>query len=169
MTQQLVNHLNKQVEQHIHGEGRDQILQALEQKPDADGMAEIAYSLVRMMAEQAEGEGTPLELDVLMGVVTETIDTLIEILVAMGQAEDSDELREETLIKVMLLHMRAVENDPEEVIAAQEILEELQGDGSMDQIAAHLQERGAMPQQQPQPGPRQNPLAAGVQQGLMEE
>ena len=174
MSQQLVDSLNKQVEQHLHGKAREGILAQLEQAPTPDTMAQIVYELMSLMAQQAEGRGAGLEIEVLMGVATEAIDILIEILEAMGQAGNPDELREETLIKVLLIHMAEVENDPEEKAAAQELLAEITGDGTLQSTMDHINSKaGASPEQMQQAGaamvqPQQKPLAAGVQRGLMQ-
>lgn len=173
--QELVTSLVKQVEQHIHGRAREEILAKLEQSPTADTMAQIVYDLVMLMDQQASTRGAPLGVDVLMGVATETIDMLIEIMEAMGIKPNVDELREETLIKIILLHMKAVEDDPEEKAAAQELLAELTSDGTMDQVMDHIGQRANMSSEQMQmagqsmAGPRQNPVAAGVRQGLMNQ
>jgi hypothetical protein len=174
MSQELVNKLNKQVEQHIHGQGKEDILAQLEAAPTADTVAKITYDLIVLMAQQAESRGAGLEIEVLMGVATETIDILIEIMEAMGAPiEGQDEVREEALIKALILHMEAVEDDPEEKAAAQELLAQLMEDGTMDETMNHINSKAsASPEQMQQAGaamvqPQQKPLAAGVQRGLM--
>jgi len=176
MSQELVNSLNKQVEQHIHGQGREEILAQLEQSPTPDTIAKITHDLIMMMDGQASQRGAPLEMDVIMGVATETIDILVEILEAMGQAQgDPEDIREETLIKTLLLHMETIGDDPEEKAAAQQLLQGLMADGSVDMAMKHINSKAdASPEQMQAAGaamiaPQQTPVAAGVRQGLMDQ
>ena len=176
MSQQLVDSLNQQVEAHLHGPGREEVLQRLEQDPSADTIAQVTYDLIMAMDSQANQRGTPLDLDVLMGVATETIDILVEIVQAMGSKAKPDELREESLLKIVLLHMKAVEGDPEQTAAAQEMLAALTEDGTMQQSMDYINNRAsASPEQMQQAGqrlgqqmgPQRKPVSAAVQQGLM--
>lgn len=175
MSQAQVDKLNKQVEQHIHGRKREQILDQFSRNPTADAVASITYDLIRKMDEQASQRNSPLELDVLMGVATETIDILVEIMEAMGINMDPNEMREEALMKMVLLHMQFVEDDPEEKAAAQELLMALQEGGEFDQGMEYIQKRAsASPEELQAAGaamvsPQQTPMAAGVQQGLMNQ
>jgi len=174
MSQELVNNLNSQVEKRIHGPKREQILKRLEGDPSPDALAEFTLNTITAIDAQAASRGAPLDIEVLLGVATETIDMLIEILEAMGTQVAGDEFRAETLIKVLLLHMKTAELDEEEKANAQELLKQLAGDGtlgqSMDYIVGNadkspeeiIQAGGQMA------GPQQKPLAAGVQQGLMQ-
>ncbi len=174
MTQELVNSLNSQIEKRIHGPGREQILAAFEQDPTADGVAEIVYEIIVSVASQAESRGAPLDVAILMGVATETIDMLLEILAAMGTDMVVEEMQEESLIKVMMLHMETVQDDPEEVAAAQEMLAEMTGDGTMQAVMNHIGDKAsASPEEMLTAGaamaqPQKTPLAGGIQQGLME-
>ena len=174
MTQQLVNTLVSQVEQHIHGESREQILSQLEQNPTADTLAKVTHDTIMSMDQQAEERGAPLDIEVILGVATETIDLLIEIMEAMGVDLNLDEMREETLIKLVMLHMQMVEGDPEEKAAAQEMLIALSADGTMEQSMMHINKKADASEDQMQAAgtamaaPKPNPVAAGVRQGLMQ-
>ena len=173
MTQALVDKLNHQVEQHIHGRQREKILTQLQKNPTADAVASLTYELITGMDKQAEERGAPIGLDVILGVATETIDILVEIMEAMGVEMDPEEMRSESLMKMVLLHMQMVEDDPAEKAAAQEMLVALTEDGSIDQSMEYISKAAnASPEQMQQAGqviatPQQDPLAAGVQQGLM--
>ncbi len=175
MTQDLVNRLNAQVSDQIHGPAREKILSQFEGSPDAETMAEVTYRIVIDVDSQANSRGAPLGIDVLMGVATETIDTLIEMLQAMGVTLNEDEMREETLIRVVMLHGESVKDDPEEKAAAQELLAQLTDDGTIQGAMNHIGEKAdktpeeIMAAGQQMAGPQQNPLAAGVQQGLMNQ
>ena len=174
MSQDLVNRLVSQVEKTLHGPAREQILGQLEQNPTADAVAEITYQIVTGLEGQAEQGGAPVELDILMGVATETIDMLVEIMEAMGIKLNPEEMGEESLMKMVLLHMKAVEGDPEQKAAAQELLASLAEDGTVDETMAHINGKAsASPEEMQAAGaqmgaPQRKPVAAAVQQGLME-
>ena len=174
MSQELVNSLVTQVEQHIHGPAREQILAQLSENPTADTMAEITHSTIMAMDQQAAERGAPLDIDVLMGVATETIDMLIEILEAMGAEVNPDEMREETLLKTVMLHMKEVEGDPEQQAAAQELLAVLGADGTLEQSMDHINQKASASKEEMQmvgqqmAAPQPKPVAAGVRQGLMQ-
>ena len=173
MSQELVNRLVSQVEKHIHGPQREQILSQLEQNPTADALAEVTYKTIMGIDKQAADRGAAVDIDVLLGVATETIDMLIEIMQAMGIELNVDEMREETLLKLVMLHMQAVEGDPEEKAAAEELLVALTADGTMESSMRHISEKADASTEQMQMAgqqmaePQRKPLAAGVQQGLM--
>ena len=174
MTQQLVDSLITQVEQHIHGQAREDILARLSENPTADTMAEVTHTTIMEMDRQAADRGAPLDIDVLMGVATETIDMLIEILEAMGVKVNVEEMREETLLKTVMLHMKHVEGDPEQKAAAEELLIALSADGTMEQSMMHINKKAdASTEQMAAAGaqmasPQPKPVAAGVRQGLMQ-
>ena len=92
----------------------------------------------------------------------------------MGVKVNTDEMREETLLKTVMLHMKHVEGDPEQKAAAEELLIALSADGTMEQSMMHINEKAdasteqmaAAGQQMAAPQPK--PVAAGVRQGLMQ-
>jgi len=174
MTQALVDSLVSQVERHIHGRGRDEILQKLEQNPTADTVAEVTHTTIMDIDTQAAQRGAPIEIDVIIGVATEIIDMLIEIMDAMGIQTNPDELREESLIKVAILHGESVEGDPEQKAASEAVLAALVEDGTMDMSMAHINEQASAEEGQMRAagrqmaGPARDPVSAGVEQGLMQ-
>jgi hypothetical protein len=174
MTQDLVDRLSAQVEQRIHGPEREKILKRLEQDPSADALAEFVYNTILSIDQQADNRGAPVDIDVLMGVATETIDRLVEILEAMAVEFDPDEMREETLLKIVMLHMKAVEGNPEEKAAAEELLLALTEDGTMQNSMDHVSGKASASDEQMAAAgqsmlaPKQKPLSAGVQKGLMQ-
>lgn len=173
MTQDLVNRLVSQVEKHIHGPQREQLLKKLEANPTADTLAEATYNTIVAIDAQASQRGAGVSLDVLLGVATETIDMLIEIMQAMGIQLNPDEMREETLLKIVMLHMEKVGDDPEEKAAAEAVLAQMVDDGTMGESMDHIVSKAdASPDEiiaagGGPPGPQKKPMAAGIQQGLM--
>ena len=170
MTQQIVNQLVAEVEKQLHGPMREQMLQKLEASPTADTVAEAAHNTVMAIDGSSDA---PIELDILLAVVTETIDMMVEVMEAMGIEMNSEEMREEALMKVIILHMESIGDDPEQKAVMQEILEEMMADGTLDEgmntIASRADQSHA---QMAEAGvamaaPQQKPLAAGIKQGLM--
>ena len=174
--QALIDNLNKQIEQHIHGPAREKTLSQLQRNPTAQAVAAITYEIIMEMDSQAAARKAPLEMDVVLAVATETIDMLLEIMVAMGIQIKMDEMREESLLKLSLIHMKEVEDrgDPEEIEAAKAMLAALGEEGLIDQSMQHINSRAsASPEEMQVAGqrmmaPKQTPMAAGVQQGLMQ-
>ena len=72
--QELVDSLNKQVEQYIHGPRREKIISQLQRNPTSDAVASISYELIMEIDKQAEQANNALGIDVIMAVATETID-----------------------------------------------------------------------------------------------
>jgi hypothetical protein len=174
-TEAIIQTLNSQVEQVFLGPQEEQITSALAANPTADTIAQITYDTIIAIDQQAASRGAPLDLDVLIPVATEAIDLLIEILLAIGRVKINEaEMREESLIKVALLHMRAVEGNPEKQMAAREMLAVLANDGDLERSMQHINEQSsATPDQMQAAGsaiaaPKQNPVAAGVSRGLMQ-
>ena len=174
--QALVDSLNKQVEQHIHGPGRERILSLLQRNPTADAVASITYEMIMDMDQQAVENAAPLGMDIILAVATETIDMILEIMEAMGTQINPDEMRNESLLKIALLHMQQVEQggDPQEIEAAKAMLSALGESGMVGEAMNHINSKAdARPEQMQAAGmqmiaPKQNPMAAGVQQGLMQ-
>ena len=179
--EQVFERLSDAVSDYIHGDGRDAIVAGLAESTESlDGtIGAMTYEIVHQTAEQIEGpEADVVDMDMLFGLATETIDYLIEVAHAMNlPTGDDDDLRADSLIKAVELHMATVQDDPEEVAAAQEMLAVLMEDGTFDEGSAYvnqrLQKEGVDPASVQAEGHRmaagggQDPLAAGVQQGLM--
>ena len=169
-----INQIVTKVEQYIHGAAREQIISQLEQNPTAKAVAAITYKIVIGADEQATQKGVSLELDILMAVATEAIDMLIEIMEAMGAKFNADEMREESLLQLVILHMEQVGDDPEEKAAAEEMLAVLTEDGTMQKSMEHIDSKADASSEQmlaagqQMVAPQKKPVAAGVQRGLME-
>lgn len=175
--EELTERLISQVEQHIHNRGRDEIVEQLQAEPTAQTVGQITYDLIMAMDEQAKQRGAPIDLEVLLPVATETIDMLVEIMEAMGTKEDLQTLREEAMMALVMIHMKAVEDDPEAKAAARELMQALADEGMFAEGMGYIEKRAdADPDEMRARGqqmaaemaPKQNPVAAGVQQGLMQ-
>lgn len=168
------------ISDYIHGEARDHIAKAIANSGDglADHIATLTYQIVTQASEKiAKEDPGMVTIDMLLALAAQTIDFLIEIAHAVGhQVGDEQVLREDSLNRIVQIHMEKVGDDPEQVAIAEQMLAQFAQDGTMDEAAAYFnqraQERGADPEAMQQQGaqmaaPRQNPMAAGVQQGLL--
>lgn len=166
------------ISDYIHGPARDHIVQALtgaQGEELAEQVAAMAYRIVRESMDAVEG-GEPLEIDVVLGVATETIDLLLEIVDALGVKYSPDEMREETLLRMVALHMEQVGDDPEQKAIAEQALQEMMADGTyqeaMGAAEGMMRRSGVDPSaavsqgEEMARGPR-DPLAQGVSRGLM--
>jgi hypothetical protein len=164
----------------IHGPARERILQTFEQDPSPKAAAGVLYKPARQAIGQAEQAGVEVEEEFIFSVVADGIDMLAEILEAMGQLEDSEqalnEFRQATLMEVLMLHAEQVGDDPDQRQAAQQALAMYAEDGTLDQVIGTVEKQakgaGLDPEQLRAEGqqmamPKRDPVAEGVEQGLM--
>lgn len=146
----------------------------------ADTIAAMSYQIMTQASEQvAEISPEMVTFETLIPLATETIDFLIEVANATGVPfPDEQELREESFIKMIEVHMAKVEDDPEQLAIAQEMLAGMMEDGSFAEAEKFIEEKirkeggdpakaRAMAPELLQPRP--DPVAQGVQQGLMDQ
>lgn len=127
---------------HIFGKGEQGIVKTMTEADDPGRvLGEIAFSLVREAAHQAEEAGKELSWDVLIGVATEVIDDITELMAAHGM-ELGDKEREYALLYAQQLYVDSSDPAPEERQAAQQQLGELQQSGEVDQAVSYVQQRG---------------------------
>lgn len=167
-----------QISDYIHGPARDHIVQTLRSAQGeelGEQIAAMGYRIVRESMDKA-GDGGPQDIDVVLGVATETIDMLLEIVDALGIRYSPDEMREETLLRMVALHMEQVGDDPEQKAIAEQALQEMMADGTyqeaMSAAEGMMRRSGVDPSaavsqgEEMARGPR-DPLAQGVSRGLM--
>lgn len=177
---QVIKRLSDGISDYLFGDAREHVAQSIANSGEAldDTIAGIAYQTITQAAEQAkERFPNATSIDILVPVAANTIDYLIEIAQAVGApVKDEDDLRARTMIKMVQLHMAAVENDPEQKAEAQEMLVQMMEDGTYEQgmefVNQKIREEGGDPERvramgQQAAAPQQDPLAAGVRQGLM--
>jgi hypothetical protein len=177
----MIQELSDGISDYIHGDARQQIVDGLAGAQDDldDTIAALSYGIMTQVSEQiAEESPQAVTFDVLLPLATETIDFLVEMVEAMQMpVDDVQDLRERSLMKMIQMHMAKVGDDPEQLAIAQEMLAEMTP-GEVDEAMSYAQKKaeaeGASPEdidamaaQMLQP--RQDPLAAGVQQGLMDQ
>ncbi len=179
---QVIKKLTDGVSDYLFGDAREHVAQNIKQSGEEldQTIAALAYQTVTQAAEQAKEQFPDvLSIDILLPVAAETIDYLIEIAKAVGApVKDEDDLRARSMIKMVQVHMAAVENDPEQKAMAEEMLAEMMEDGTYEQgvnfVNQKIKEEGGDPEQAQQMGrqmaaPRENQVASGVRQGLMEQ
>lgn len=127
---------------HIFGPGEQGIVKTMTEADDPGRvMGEITFSLVREAAHQAEEAGKELVWDVLIGVATEVIDDITELMEASGM-EITDKDREYALLYAQQLYVDSSEPTPEDREAAKQQLSEFQQSGEVDQTVSYIQQRG---------------------------
>jgi len=152
---QLFDELMAGVTNYLHDDAVEQIAQQMSQStPDTLNkvISATAYRVTVDASHQAESmmQGEPLELDFLLGVATETIDMLIDIAKSVTQVGNEGDLRLESLVGVVTLHMEQVGDDPEQQAAAQELLSKMANDGTLDEGMAFIEKRMGQTSMQPQ-------------------
>ena len=180
---ELLAEISDGISDYIHGEARDHVSTELAQSGEdlADTIAAIAYQIMTQTSEQvAEMSPEMVTFDVLIPLATETIDYLIEMADAVGAPiPNEDDLRGDAFIKMIEVHMAKVGDDPEQLQIAQEMLAEMMESGDIEAAEQYVNDRiqreGGDPSKAQAMGeqmlaqPRQDPLAQGVQQGLMDQ
>lgn len=180
--EQLIEAMSDDIFEYMRSTAREQIFSAIGSAGEdlRDTMATMTYQIITETSKKiAQVEPRMVTIEVLFPLVTEIIDNMIEIAQAQEvPLKDLDLLREEVLGKTLEIHFAKVGDDPEQKAIAKEMFAELVDDGSLEAAQKHYDERykaqGGDPQDLRQTGaemvaPRQNPVAAGVSQGLMQQ
>lgn len=165
----LYEHIVASLIDYVFGEGETAIADQLR-----DGAADlpatvgrIAFTLTQEAAQQAEGtpEGELIDLDLLLGVVTEMIDNLLQLAAALRLLPDADNetVRTDALAAAVEAYLTVAQPSPEEVEAAQALLAQMQGGGEVEAAAQTLQSLGSARGEDPFREPA--PPSAGLMGG----
>lgn len=128
--------------EHVFGNGEAGIVQRMQQADDPGRvLGEIVFALVHEAATQAEKAGHELSMDILMGVATELIDDVTELLAAHGM-QLSPKAREYALLVAQQLYVENSNPDQQERDTAKQALAGLQQDGSVNMAVQYVQQRG---------------------------
>lgn len=128
--------------EHVYGKGEQGIVEAMKAADDPGRvMGELVFALVQEAAHQAEAQGAQLTMDILMGVATELIDDITELMEAYGMPLD-DKAREYALLYAQQLYVDNSNPSADERRAAQQDLSVMQQDGSLDTAVSYVQQRG---------------------------
>ena len=106
---ELVENMILDAMEYIHGVGSEVIVQELRNSTDtAATMAAIVYKTVRGVAENNQATArVEMDMDMMMGVTTETIDMVVEVARAAQQilpGSNEQQLKEDVLLRTTILH-----------------------------------------------------------------
>lgn len=129
--------------EHVFGKGEAAIVERMKSADDPGRVCgEIVFALVREAAKQAEQAGRELDMDILMGVATELIDDLTELMAAHG-IELDDKAREYALMVANQLYVESAQPSDDERNMAKQSLSEMRQSGDVDEAVKYVQQRGA--------------------------
>lgn len=137
---------------HIFGAGEKGIKDQLKASKDLPlDIGNLTYTMVDAAADQAGKAGREFDLDMLMGVSAEVIDSLLQLAEAIGLIEsaDDDELREDAMMNAVKAYLTAGEASPEEQEAAKQMLAQMSDDGMVDEAEGTIAAMGARHGQDP--------------------
>jgi hypothetical protein len=128
---------------YVFGPGEQGIVQGL-MKADDKGrvLGEMVFSLVQEAAKQAKTSGRELDMDILMGVATELIDDITELLSAQGITIQQKE-REYALLYAQQLYVQSYNPTDDDRNAAKAQLAQYQQSGDVNTAVKYVQQRGA--------------------------
>lgn len=157
--------------EHLYGPAEKATLKQLKSaKNPATEAGNITFLLVQEAAHQAEAAQIEFDMDMLFGVATEIIDSLLKMCQA-GKVKiaDEEDFRAQALITAVNAYAASAPAGSEEQEQAKAMLAEMQQSGMVQEGASELQRLGAKHGVDPfaQPAPKKNAMAQGVQQGLM--
>lgn len=130
---------------HIFGQGEAGIRKQLEASQDMPrDIGSLAYTMVGAAAAQAEDAGREIDLDMVMGVAAEVIDSIMQLGEAIGVIEDADDddLRGEAMMRAVEAYIMSGEASPEEQEAARQMLAQMSEDGEFDEAQGYVAELG---------------------------
>lgn len=127
---------------YVFGKGEQGIVERMQGADDPGRvLGELVFALIREAVHQGEGEGREFSWDVLIGVATEVIDDITELMEAHGM-ELSDQMREYALLYAQQLYVDTYQPSQEERQAAQQQLAGFQQSGEFDTAVSYVQQRG---------------------------
>lgn len=130
--------------EHVFGKGEQGIMSALQGVDPKDigrVLGEVVFALVQEAAKQAQQAGRELDMDILLGVATELIDDITELLDAHG-IKLSQQDREYALLYAQQLYVQSYNPTDDDRNAARQQLAQYKQDGSVDTAVKYVQQRG---------------------------
>lgn len=128
--------------QYIFGKGEKGIVERMREADDPGRvLGEVTYALVSDAAQQANEAGKELSWDVVIGVATEVIDDIAELMGAYGMQLE-DKAREYALLYAQQLYVENSKPSAEERQAAQQDLQMQRESGDFDTAVQYVQQRG---------------------------
>lgn len=130
---------------HIFGKGEEGIKAKLRESQDLPrDIGSLTFTMVEQATLQAKDAGVELDMDILMGVAAEIIDSLLQLAEAIGLIEtaDDDDLREESMMSAVEAYITMANPSEEERQAAQQLLDQMSESGEVDEAASVIQQIG---------------------------
>lgn len=131
---------------HIHGPAEKDIVALLKRSKNLpQDVGAMTMSLVQVAAEQATQAGREFDIEMLLGVATEVIDTIYGIAESIGVIEDAqdEQMLGETLMAAVQLYAQTAEPGSDEQEAAQQALQQMMDDGTFDEARGTIAKMGA--------------------------
>lgn len=148
---ELVEEMTLDAMEYIHGKGTKTLVDMLKNSTEQSAtLASFAYMVVRQAAEKHQATATvEMDMDMLMGVATETIDMAYEVAEAAGQVIPGSDVKrgkEDTLLKLTVMHGENIKGDqpdytPEQKQAAATDLRDYMSDGGTQKAFNYLNTR----------------------------
>lgn len=133
--------------EYIFGEAEQRIKDQLRKSENLyTDIGSLTYLLVNEGAEQGKQAGVEMDMEMLLAVASEVIDSLLGIAAAMDlipEDADPDDAREECMGATINAYLTQGNPSPDEQEAAMSVLEQMQGAGMVDEAATYVAERGA--------------------------
>ena len=128
---------------HIFGKGEGGIAKAVQEADDVGRViGELTYAMVSDAAHQLEAKGVrDLDYDMIIGVATEVIDDISELMEALGRPINQQE-REYALLYAQQLYVEQQKPSDDMRRAASQDLARLKQDGEVDQAVTYVQKTG---------------------------
>lgn len=129
---------------HIFGKGEGGIVRQLSQAEDVGRvLGELTFALVSEGVHQLEAKGVrEIEYDMVIGVATEVIDDIAELMEAQGKPIDQ-QTREYGLLFAQQLYIDNQRPSDDQRKAASQDLAMLKQDGAVDTAVKYVQQTGA--------------------------
>lgn len=126
---------------HIFGPGEKAIIEMVKNSQNlAQDIGAATLALVQSAAEQAAQAGKEYDIDMLLGVSTEVIDSMLQIAEAVGVIDKADDqaLQEDCLMVAVEGYVATAEPGSEDQEAAQQMLQQLKDSGDFDEAQKTL-------------------------------
>lgn len=184
---ELVEDMTLDVMDYIYGKGADKIVEFLSSSVNtSQTMATVVYKAVRSAAEKRKASAqVEMDMDMMLGVTTAAVDMVAEVAQASGQimqGSNVQQLKEDTLLRTVVLHGEQLERTPEQrEMAMRDLRDYMSDDGAqkaLNYVNRRAQTEGLNPKDMERAGneaffgtqtPSKDALGAGIKRGLMQK
>jgi hypothetical protein len=128
---------------YLFGPGEQGVVDALQHADDPGRvLGEVVFSLVQEAVKQSKAQNNDMSMDILLGVATELIDDITELMDAHGM-QLSQKDREYGLLYAQQLYVQNYNPTDDDREAAKAQLGQFQKNGALDTAVSYVQQRGA--------------------------